>query len=183
MPSITQMIEAATKVIQSLTDNEKAPLHVGEVMACWTYLAFVGNIITIEEVAMNTVTDTELKQLFTDSLKVALSHKEEISEFMRKEGVVLPVAPERKPNSEPGAIPLGAKFTDDELVNTLNLNFVFASDLCAAAASQCLRTDLGLMFLKFQTEKLSLGFKAKDLMKKRGWLKMPPYYYPPGLPD
>src|SRR5699024_7929670 len=80
-------------------------------------------------------------------------------------------------------IPQGVKFTNDELVNTLNINFVTAADMCAAAASQCLRTDIGLMFLKFQTDKLSLGFKAKELMQKKGWLKVPPHYHPPGAPQ
>ncbi len=98
-----------------------------------------------------------------------------MSEFMRKEGVSLPNAPEDKPQSDPNAIPIGAKFTDNELANTLMINFVVAADMCAASASQSLRTDLGLMFLKFQTEKLSLGFKAKEIMQKKGWLKVPPF--------
>src|SRR5699024_3389104 len=114
--------------------------------------------------------------------KIASSHKKELSEFMRKEGVPLPEMPEHKPKSSSEDIPLGVKFTDDELVNTLNINFVTAADLCAVAASQSIRSDVALLFLKYQADKLSLGLKAKELMKKKGWLKIPPYYYPPGSP-
>src|SRR5699024_2006902 len=99
---------------------------------------------------------------------------------MIKEGVNLPPSPESKPNSDPNAIPQGVKFTNDELVKTHNINFVSAADMCAAAASTCLRTDIGLMFLKFQTDKLSLGFKAKELMQKKGWLKVTPQYHQTG---
>src|SRR5699024_4518650 len=85
-----------------------------------------------------------------------------------------------KPESNPEAIPLGAKFTDSELINTLNINFVIAADMCATAASQSLRTDISLLFLKFQTDKLSLGLKAKEIMRSKGWLKVTHAYYQPG---
>lgn len=182
MPGVAQMFESAINVMQSLTDNQKNPLHVGEVMACWTYLAFVENIITYEEVGLNTTTDPGLQELYADALKVAKSHKKELLDFMKQEGVTLPSSPEQKPKSDPDAIPHGAKFTDEELVNTLNINFVYAADMCAASASQCLRTDLGLKFLKYQVDKMSLGFKSKELMQKKGWLKTPPFYQPPGAP-
>ena len=180
MPDFGQMFESVSNIVQSLTDNSKDPLHVGEAMACWTYLAFVGSIKGHVEVGLNTTTDKGVKELLQDGLKVVSSHKKELTEFMVQEGVTLPTSPEKKPESDPNAIPLGAKFTDNELVNTINLNFVTAADMCAASASECLRTDLALMFIKFQAEKLSLGLKAKELMKKKGWLKTPPYYNPPG---
>lgn len=183
MAEFGQKIEATMKIIKSLTDNEKHSLHVGEVMACWTYLSFVESIVTFKEVGLNTTTNPGLRELYQDGLKVAKSHKEELSGFMRKEGVTLPDPPVEKPVSDPKAIPLGAKFTDDELANTLTINFVYAADMCATAASQCLRTDVGLMFIRFQIDKLSLGFKARNLMKRKGWLKTPPYYQPPGSPN
>ncbi|MDQ0351424.1 hypothetical protein J2R98_001238 [Alkalibacillus filiformis] len=39
------------------------------------------------------------------------------------------------------------------------------------------------MFLKFQIDKFSLGFSAKEMMKKRGWLKIPPAYRRTGAID
>lgn len=182
LPTLANMFKSAILALDALTDNQKSPLHVGEVMACWTYLAFVDRIITYEEVGINTTTHKQLKSIFEEALKTAKSHRQELSKFMREHGVTLPEAPELKPQSDPHAIPLGAKFTDDELVNTLNINFVIAADMCAVEASQSLRTDVGIMFLRFQTEKLALGFRTKELMQQHGWLKVPPYYLPPGSP-
>ncbi|TFJ93274.1 DUF3231 family protein [Lentibacillus salicampi] len=182
MPNFTQLFESASNVFQTLTDNKKDPLHVGEAMSCWTYLAFVNNIMTYEEIGLYTTTDPGVKELYQEGLKIATSHKKQLTELMREEGVSLPTSPESKPNSDPSAIPVGARFTDFELANTININFVAAADMCAAAASQCLRTDIGLMFIKFQTEKLAMGYKAKELMNKKGWLIKPPYFQPQGTP-
>jgi hypothetical protein len=62
------------------------------------------------------------------------------------------------------------------------MNFVVATGLCTNSASQSLRSDVGLMFVKFQADKLSLSYQAKELMEMKGWLKIPPYYLPPGSP-
>lgn len=180
LSTLANMFKSAISGLEALTDNRKDPLHVGEVMACWTYLAFVEHIITYESVGLNTTTHKKLKSMFEEAIKTAQGHRKQLSQFMREQGVALPRAPELKPKSDQNAIPLGAKFTDSELVNTLNTNFVIAADMCAAAASQCLRTDVGLMFLKFQADKLALGFRTKELMQKEGWLNLPPYYQPPG---
>lgn len=181
--NLIQKFSGALKVLQNLVDGEKEFMHVGEVMACWTYLAFVENIIAHEEIGLNTTTNPELKDILQEGLKTAKDHEKQMMDFLKSEGVSLPSAPESKPQSDPNAIPLGAKFTDDELINTININFIIAADMCAAAASQSLRADIGLMFIKFQTDKLALGFKSKDLMKKKGWLKYPPIYQPPGSPQ
>lgn len=183
MPSIKMMFKNATEIIESLTDNHKNPLHIGEAMACWTYYSFVSFAIIQVEIGSNTTNDSKLKKLLQDSYEVMKSHKKELSELMRQEGVPLSNTPEDKPESDPNAVPLGTKLTDDEITNTVSINFIAAADLCAASASQSLRTDVAIMFLKFQTDKLSLGLKTKELMQERGWLKTPPYYQPPGSPD
>src|SRR5699024_9245995 len=163
-----------------LTDNHKDPMHVGETMACWTYYTFVSQIISHKEIGLNTPTDSKQTKLYQDTYKVTTSHKNELSELMRQEGIPLSVASATKQESNPEAIPLGAKFTDSEVINTLNKKIEIAADICATAASQSLRTDITLIFLKIQTDKLSLGLKAKEIMRSKGWLKVPPAYYPPG---
>lgn len=167
-------------IIGSLTDNHKNPLHIGEAMACWTYYSFVSNVIIYVEVGLNTTGDSKLKKLLQDAHKVMKSHQKEVAELMCEEGVPLSDTPEDKPDSDPNAIPLGVKFTDNELSNTINLNYVIAADMCATSASVSLRTDVAMMFLKFQTDKLSLGLQMKEFMQTKGWLKVPPFYQPPG---
>lgn len=183
MPSIGSMFKNATSVIESLTDNHKDPLHVGEAMSCWSYLAFVSEIIVYIGVGLNMTTDSELKKHLQDALNLTKSHRKELSQFMQQEGVPLPEMPEDKPESNPNDVPLGAKLTDNEIANTININFIVAADMCAGMASEALRTDVALMFLKFQTDKLSLALKTKELMQNKGWLKVPPFYQPPGSPN
>lgn len=178
MPNILNMVGSGFKVMESLIDDKKSPLHVGEVMSCWTYLAFVSSIVTYEQVALNTVQDDDLKGFLKKALKTAKDHKNKLTDFMTAEGVQLPPMPEEKPKESiaPSQIPFGARFTDEEMANTLVINFIMAADLCATAASQSLRADVGLFFLGFQTDKLTLGLKAKTMMQKKGWLKIPPFY-------
>jgi len=106
MRNLPSLLETTVNVIQSLTDGNKTPLHVGEVMACWTYLAFVEEIIVFEEIGLNTTVDKELRDMLEESLKVAQSHKKEISQFMRDEGIPLPDQPQAKSHTDPDAVPI-----------------------------------------------------------------------------
>jgi hypothetical protein len=180
---ILTYLTATVKVIQSLTDDKKTPLHVGEVMSLWMYLAFVEEIINYEQVALNTTSDHDLKKVFQEAIKIAESHKEELKEFLQKEVIPLPTEPQEKPPTEDNLIPIGTKFTDSELVNALAINLATVTTMCAQSASQTIRNDVALLFLKYQLDKMMIGAKVKKLMKERGWLKIPPYYYSPGKPQ
>lgn len=182
MPSVKMMFKNAVDIIESLTDNQKNQLHIGEAMSCWTYYSFVSSAVINVEVGLNTTNDSKLRKFLQDSYKVMKSHKKELTEFMLQEGIPLSETPEDKPQSDPAAVPLGAKFTDNELSNIININFVIAANMCALSTTESLRTDVAMMFLKFQTDKLSLGLKARELMLEKGWLKIPPKYNPPGSP-
>lgn len=182
MPNLKMIFQNAAKIIESLTDNHKNPLHIGEAMACWTYYSFVSEAINIVEIGLNTTSDSKLVKLLQDSHKIMHSHQKELVEVMKQEGIPLPDTPEPKSNADPSAVPLGAKFTDNELINTVNINFVIANGICAAASSESLRIDIALMFIKFQTDKLSLGLKSREVMQDRGWLKIPPPFHSPGAP-
>lgn len=43
-----------------------------------------------------------------------------------------------------------------------------------------IRNDVGLILLGTLIELLKFGTSLKSMMIKRGWIKVPPYYYPPG---
>jgi hypothetical protein len=55
--------------------------------------------------------------------------------------------------------------------------------MCSTNFTQSIRNDIGLMFARFHTEKMVLGLDIKTTMRKRGWIKIPPYYYLPGAPN
>lgn len=167
--------------IKSITlQDENQPLHVGEVMSCWIYLEGLELAKVTVQSAINTTTDDDLKTILEEDLKLGTSQRKRLHDFLIKEGIPLPPAHEDMPMSDPNDIPVGVKLTDDVLVNELSLKIISLIMRAAGAASESIRTDVGLMFIQFQTEKFAFGTRLKHLMRKRGWIKVPPFYLPSG---
>ncbi|MED4268657.1 DUF3231 family protein, partial [Priestia megaterium] len=82
----------------------------------------------------------------------------------------------------PSDVPLGVKLTDDELANSLNIKMVILITYCANAIIQSTRNDVTLIWIEYLQEYMTFGATLKELVKRRGWLKVPPYYYAPGAP-
>lgn len=176
--------EALMKVLHSLYDDDpKQSLHVGEVMACWTYLAVLEDTVSLEHLSINTTEDKELKECLHKSMGGASSQLERLKDFLQQEGVPLPPASEPKPLSEPSLIPLGAKMTDSEIANFVSVKLAGSINLCASGISESVRNDVGIMFFEFQSEAMRYAAILKSIMRKRGWIKIPPYYHPPGKPN
>jgi hypothetical protein len=102
---------------------------------------------------------------------------------MIDEGIPLPPVSQSKPKSDPNNVPLGVKITDDEIANFIGIKVASNIVLCSTNMSQSIRNDIGLMWARFHTEKMIFGMELKTAMRKRGWIKVPPYYYPPGAPS
>ncbi|MCD8508454.1 MAG: DUF3231 family protein [Bacillus sp. (in: Bacteria)] len=178
--------EAAWNAIKMTIDNmdePESPLHVIEVGDCWQYLATVEEFIRYEEIGLNTTKDDELVEMLTDAIKLCESHVDKLSKFMKKEGIPLPDVTSTKPKSEPNDVPLGVKLTDDEIANGIAFKLVTCMLYCARGQADAIRSDVGITWLNFFSEWVTFGTTLKTLMRKRGWLKVPPYYYPPGNPQ
>lgn len=181
---MTSVFEAVIDTIKTyIDDGPTSPMHVGEVMACWTYLALIQESSVFLQGGLNTTMDEELRQTLVESKEQCQSQAKRLTDFLIQEGISLPPTSEQKPVSEPSAVPLGVKLTDDEIANGISIKTASAIMSCASAASQCIRSDVGVMFTHFLTEKLKYGASLKALMRKRGWIKIPPYYVPNGLPQ
>ncbi len=178
---VPDILEAVRNVVQSFTDAQpKSPLHVGEVMACWEYVALMSESQIHSEAGINSTSDPELKQALHEAVKLTKSQKEQLVSFMQTEGIPVPPMSESKPVSNPSDVPLGVKLTDDEIANSLVMKIVLAIETCADGAAQAIRNDVGLIWAEFLQEHMVYGTNLKTLMKKRGWLKIPPLYYAPG---
>ena len=180
MPDV---LEAVKNVVQSFIDEEpKSPLTIGEAMSCWTLLTVVAETQVQTEAGINSTSDPELRKALHEAAKMLKSQKERLAAFMRLEGVSLPPVSESKPISDPNAVPLGVKLTDNQLANSLNIKVRLSITTCANAAAQTARNDVGLVWTEFLQEYITFEISLKTLMRKRGWLKVPPLYDPPGLP-
>lgn len=173
--------ETVMDAMKSMADqDEDQPLHVGEVMSCWIYLSGLELAKVSVQVGINTTTDSELKAILEEDMKLGTSQRERLHDFMMKEGITLPPAPEDMPISDPNSVPLGVKLTDEVIANELSLKIISLIMRAAGSASESIRTDVGLLFIQFQAEKLAFATRLKQLMRKRGWIKVPPFYLPPG---
>ncbi|PLR96871.1 DUF3231 family protein [Bacillus sp. T33-2] len=181
---MANVFEALINTLRTLIDNEpKSPLHTGEVTSCWLYFTAMSEALHYEQQALNTTTDDDLLEMLADGVKTCGSQVKRLEEFMKQEGIPLPSMPADKPRSNPQEIPLGVKMTDDEIANGISAKVAYMNVMCASSQSQAVRTDIGLMFVEFQAELLTFGASVKTLMRRRGWIRVPPYYNPPGLPD
>ncbi|KAF0818201.1 hypothetical protein KIS4809_3003 [Bacillus sp. ZZV12-4809] len=179
-------LEAIFNMLRVALDNTnepKSPLHVLEVGDIWSYLTLVEEFLRYEEIGFNTTTDDEVIEMLNDVVKICESQVKKISAFMRKEGIPLPDTASAKPHTSPNEVPLGVKLTDDEITNGVAFKLVTCSTACAKGQSDSVRNDVGNMWTEFFLEWTVFGGTLKTLMKKRGWLKVPPYYYAPGTPN
>lgn len=177
--------EAVWNLLKTGVDNidePDTPLHVIEVGDLWVYLTTMEEFIRYEEVSLNTTTDDEVKEMLIDIIRVCEGQVETLSKFMKKEGIPLPDVTSSKPESDSKQIPLGVKLTDDEITNGVAFKQVVCMQQCAKGQADSVRNDVGMMWLGFFSDWVTFGTTLKTLMKKRGWLKVPPYYYPPGSP-
>jgi hypothetical protein len=179
---VPDLLQALKSVVQTfIKDENKTPLHIGEAMGCWAFLTLVGEVQVQTEVGINSTTDPELRKALQKAVNMLKSEKERISAFMQSEGISLPPLSESKPCSDPNSVPLGVKLTDKELANSLMKKITMAITNCSETAGQSIRSDFSLMCAELLQEHITFLITFKSLMRKRGWLKTPPPFYPPGL--
>lgn len=180
---MTSIFDSMKEFIQMNLDEEpKNPLHVGEVMSCWMYMALMDEATIYIQMGLNSTIDDEVRSMLMKSLKQCEAQGHRFKEFMKQEGVHLPRTSEPRPDSDPNSVPLGVKMTDEEIMNGVSMKTVAAVMHCATAASQSIRNDVSLLFTHCMLEKMKYGTELKGVMRNKGWIKVPPYYYPPGMP-
>ncbi|MBD7936936.1 DUF3231 family protein [Cytobacillus sp. Sa5YUA1] len=166
----------------SVEEDPKQNPHIGEAMGCWLYYTSIAEEIPALETCLNTTTDNELIELLTESKRLAEHQKLTLEKFMIKEGIPLSNTAQSKPNSDPNNIPLGVKSTNDEIANLISIKVASNIMMCSTNMTQSIRNDIGLMWARFYAEKMIFSMNLKNTMHKRGWLKIPPYFHPPGAP-
>ena len=175
-----EAIWSMLKISVDTTNEPKSPLHIIEAGDCWTYLTLMEEFIRYEESALNTTTDDEVKEMLNDVIQLCEVQVQSLKKLMKKEGIPLPDTTAAKPNSDPNDIPLGVKLTDSEIANGVAFKLVTCLQACSKGQADSIRDDIGRMWLQLYLEWAIFGTTLKTLMRKRGWLKVPPYYYPPG---
>jgi hypothetical protein len=178
---VTNIFENITDFIKTTIDGEdKPPLHIGEAFGCWLYISTLHEEVPVLDIALNTTKDRDLIELIQECKKLGQSQLDKLEKFMIDEGIPVGIASESKPKANSSTVPPGAKMTDYEIANYISVKIVTNTALCVGNMNQSIRTDMGVLWLKFLGEKAQFGFKVKTVMRKRGWIKNPPSYLPSG---
>lgn len=141
-------------VFQPFMDGEIRPLNVMEVSNLWFFLLGTEISMRNEELGYNLVQDPELKEMIKDIREnTHIPIKEEISQFLKKEGVPLPPSTPEKPVGDYRSIPEGAKLSDEEMVNLLSYNLASGVNHASRGLTESIRADVGLLFSKIILKK------------------------------
>jgi Protein of unknown function (DUF3231) len=161
-------------------DGEKPPLTVAESFNLWHFCAGIDQILRICQVGYNTSHDKELKSKLHDAMhNVQMPIITELKEFLSKEGVPLPNStPDKGVGGDFSNISEGALLNDDEIANLLAYKLYMGINLACRGLTEATRSDVGAMFAKFFMMKVTYSLTLRELMKKRGWLKVPPSFKP-----
>lgn len=160
-------------------DGEKRSLNVLEVSNLWFYLLATELTLRNEEIGYNLAQDEELKRIILDTKhNIHIPIRDELRDFLLKEGVPLPPSTPEKPVGDFREIPEGAKLSDEELVNLMSYNLASGVAYAARGLTESIRADVGLLFSKFLMKKTIAGLQVKQYLDHKEWLRIPPYYKP-----
>ena len=172
-----KLFEVIHDAFEPFMDGEKKPLNVMEVANLWFFLLATETTMRNEELGCNLVQDVELKQILTDIKEnVHTPIRNEISEFLKKEGVPLPQTTAEKPVGDYRDIPEGAKLNDEEIANLMSYNLAQGVAYAARGLTESIRADVSLMFSKIIMKKTMAGLTLKQYLERHEWLRIPPYY-------
>jgi hypothetical protein len=149
-------------------------------MNLWFYLIGTNQTLRIDQIAFNTTQDTELKAKLKEVINdVHYPMIKELTDFFKSEGLPLPqTTPEKSHVHDLKEIPKEIQLNNEEIANLLVYNLYIGINAAVRGLTESVRADVGMMFAKYQMMKITYTITLKDLMKKRGWLHVPPYYSP-----
>lgn len=172
-----QLFGVIHDVFEPFMDGEKKPLNVMEVSNLWFFLLGTETTMRNEEIGYNLAQDPELKQILKNVKEdIHIPIRDEISEFLKKEGVPFPQTTAEKPLGDYQNIPEGAKLNDEELANLMSYNLAMGVNYAAKGLTESIRADVGLLFSKIIMKKTISGLTVKQYLERHEWLRVPPYY-------
>lgn len=172
-----KVFELIQDIFQPFMDGKKRPLNVMEVSNLWFFLLGTETTMRNEEIGYNLVQDPELKQILKDIREtVHIPIRDELKEFLMKEGVPFPQSTPEKPIGDFKSIPEGAKLNDEEIANLMSYNLAMGVNYASKGLTESIRADVGLIFSKIMLRKTAAGLTVKQYLDKHEWLRIPPYY-------
>lgn len=152
------------------------PMHYGEVFGTWTHLTTNNGLIAAYQAFINHAGDEKLKKLIQEAIEGMKTENKQLEELLKVNGVALPPSSPERPAANLEDIPVGARFTDQEISAALSMDAAAGLVACSQVIGQCIREDIAMMYGQFHMDKAQLGAKLLKLNKENGWLIPPPLH-------
>ncbi|BBI32827.1 DUF3231 family protein [Cohnella abietis] len=158
-----------------LSGNPKdEPMHYGEISSLWSASTVAKGIVSFYQGYLNHAGDKDLKKLIVDYIDQAKQEIKEIDEILQDNGIVAAPMMADRPKVNLEDIPVGARFTDQEITAALSADTAVGLVACSGAMAMSMREDIGVLFAKYHVARSLLGNKTLKLLKEKGWLIPPP---------
>ena len=155
---------------------KEEPMHYGEVFGIWSALFTGKGMIAGHQTLLNHAGDIDLKNLIEEFIDQGKKEVKQFEEILKEVGVGLPPTPPERPNASLEAIPVGARFMDQEIAAGLTADSATGLIACSKMMGISIREDIGMIFGKIHAQKAALGMKLLRLNKDKGWLMPPPLH-------
>jgi hypothetical protein len=158
-----------------LNGNPKdEPLHYGEVYNIWQFSMKAKGCISAYRAYQYHAGDKDLKKTLGNLIDQAELEASECDTILIHNGIVpFPALPER-PEARFEDIPVGARFTDQEIAPMIAADTSMGIIACSTIMGNSIREDVGVLFAKYHATKAALGLKILEMSKEKGWLIPPP---------
>lgn len=150
------------------------PLHYGEIYDIWQFSVKAKGCISAYQAYQFHAGDRELKNMLDELIDQAELEVSECDTLLSNNGIApSPVLPKR-PKTKLEDIPVGARFTDQEIVAMIAGDTSMGLVACSMVMGKAIREDVGALFGKYHVTKAAQGLKILRLSKEKGWLIPPP---------
>jgi hypothetical protein len=150
------------------------PMHYGEIHGVWHFSYNSKGVLSGYQVFKNHAGDDDLKDILDAAIKGAKMEIKELDLLLTENGLTPPPMLPDKPPVKLEEIPIGARFTDQEIAAIVAHHTATALVTCSKIMGISIREDVGAKFAKYHTEKAAIGLRILRLSKEKGWLIPPP---------
>ncbi|MGG1550220.1 DUF3231 family protein [Paenibacillus ferrarius] len=158
-----------------LSGNQKdEPLHYGEIYALWQLSMAAKGCISVNRAYQYHAGDKDLKKLINDVIDQAELEASESDAILTSNGIVPPPSLPDRPETKLEDIPVGVKFSDQELASMIWADNSVSLVACSQNMVASTREDVGALFAKYNATKAALGLRLLKMNKEKGWLIPPP---------
>lgn len=158
-----------------LSGNPKdEPMHFGEIFGVWQASMVARGIVSCYQAYLNHSGDKDLKKILDALIDQKKLEIKECDMLLTENGIApAPIMPER-PSVKLEDIPVGAKFTDQEIAASISADIAAGLVACSTVMGQSVREDIAALFAKYHVILTGLGLRALQMNKEKGWLIPPP---------